>query len=99
MSEVKDFTLTPKSEIVMVFNTTPDGVWTPLVGFNSKDEAKSFIGGFADVKKEAAKQGVLNGQGSASIFGRAVALNSKFAIVKLQADEIVPEEVVRIVRP
>lgn len=86
-------------EITLVLNTTPDGVWTPLVGFDSIEEARSFVGGFADVKTEAAKQGVIGGKGSASIFGRAVALNSKFAIATMQVVELVPEEVVRIVRP
>ena len=84
--------------IVLVFNTTPDGVWTPLVGFDKSEDAESFIGGFADVKAEAAKKGVI-GRGSATIFGRAVALDSKFAIAQIPVTIITPEDVVRIIKP
>lgn len=86
--------------LFLILNTTPDGVWVPLVAYDTEAEAEALIGGFNDAKIEAAKQGVLGGKQSAAMFaGRAVALDSSFAITTLSARIVKPEGVSFLIKP
>jgi hypothetical protein len=84
--------------LFLVLNTTPDGVWVPLVGYESEQEAELLVGNFADAKEQAAKQGML-GKGAAAMFaGRAVALDSSFAIAELPVKTVKPENLAQRVK-